>query len=84
MAALEALGPEFEILHNLSINNIEKAGIPLLGEAINRMRKKEVNIFPGYDGEYGRVRVFRQGEKEKLLGQKQLFKEKQSIQKKKL
>ena len=73
MAALESLGPEFKILHNLSINNIEKAGIPLLGEAINRMRKKEVNISPGYDGEYGRVRVFRQGEKEKLLGQKQLF-----------
>jgi len=92
MAALESLGPEFEILHNLSINNIEKAGIPLLGEAINRMRKKEVNISPGYDGEYGRVRVFRQGEKEKLLGQKQLFvvpvldkkilKEEQGIQKK--
>ncbi|MBW2165040.1 MAG: UvrD-helicase domain-containing protein [Deltaproteobacteria bacterium] len=73
MAALESLGPEFEILHNLSINDIEKAGIPLLGEAINRMRKKKVTIFPGYDGEYGKVKIFRQGEKEKLLGQKQLF-----------
>ncbi|MDL2122613.1 MAG: UvrD-helicase domain-containing protein [Deltaproteobacteria bacterium] len=73
MAALESLGPEFEILHNLSINDIEKAGIPLLGEAVNRMRKKKVTIFPGYDGEYGKVKIFRQGEKEKLLGQKQLF-----------
>jgi uncharacterized protein (TIGR00375 family) len=73
MAALESLGPEFKILHNLSINDIKKAGIPLLGEAINRMRKKKVTIFPGYDGEYGKVKIFRQGEKEKLLGQKQLF-----------
>jgi len=73
MAALESLGPEFEILQNLSINDIEKAGVPLLGEAINRMRKKKVTIFPGYDGEYGKVKIFRQGEKEKLLGQKQLF-----------
>ena len=73
MAALESLGPEFKILHNLSIDDIEKAGIPLLGEAVNRMRKKKVTIFPGYDGEYGKVKIFRQGEKEKLLGQKQLF-----------
>ncbi|MBU4258876.1 MAG: UvrD-helicase domain-containing protein [Proteobacteria bacterium] len=73
MAVLESLGPELEILHNFSIKDIEKAGIPLLGEAVNRMRKKQVTIFPGYDGEYGKVKVFRQGEKEKLLGQKQLF-----------
>jgi len=73
MAALESLGPELEILHNLSVNNIEKARIPLLGEAINRMRKQKVIIFPGYDGEYGKVRVFKQDEKQKLLGQKQLF-----------
>ncbi|MDL1968074.1 MAG: UvrD-helicase domain-containing protein [Deltaproteobacteria bacterium] len=73
MSALESLGPEFKILHNLSINDIEKAGIPLLGEAVNRMRKKEITIFPGYDGEYGKIKIFRQGEKEKLLGQKQLF-----------
>ncbi|MCG2830908.1 MAG: UvrD-helicase domain-containing protein [Desulfobacteraceae bacterium] len=73
MATLESLGPELETLHNLSIRDIEKAGIPLLGEAVNRMRKKQVTVFPGYDGEYGKVKVFRQGEKEKLLGQKQLF-----------
>jgi DNA helicase-2/ATP-dependent DNA helicase PcrA len=73
MVALKSLGPEFKILSNLSINNIEKAGIPLLGEAVNRMREKRVAVFPGYDGEYGKVKIFRQGEKEKLLGQKQLF-----------
>ncbi|MCK5507734.1 MAG: UvrD-helicase domain-containing protein, partial [Desulfobacterales bacterium] len=73
MAALESLGPELEILHNLSVNNIEKARIPLLGEAINRMRKQKVIVFPGYDGEYGKIRVFQQDEKQKLLGQKQLF-----------
>jgi len=73
MAALESLGPEFKILHKLSIKDVEKAGIPLLGEAVNRMREKRVTVFPGYDGEYGKVKIFRQGEKEKLLGQKQLF-----------
>jgi len=73
IAALESLGPELEILHNLSVNNIEKARIPLLGEAINRMRKQKIIIFPGFDGEYGKIRVFKQDEKEKLLGQKQLF-----------
>ncbi|MBC8199040.1 MAG: hypothetical protein H8E80_03220 [Desulfobacteraceae bacterium] len=36
-AALESLGPELSILHNLSPKAIDKAGIPLLGEAVKRM-----------------------------------------------
>ncbi len=72
-AALEILGPEFEILHVLSTDAIDKAGIPLLGEAIKRMRNKNVNIFPGYDGEYGKVKIFEDEERENLLGQQSLF-----------
>jgi DNA helicase-2/ATP-dependent DNA helicase PcrA len=57
-AALEVLGPEFSILHTLSPDVIDKAGIPLLSEAVKRMRRKKVKISPGYDGEYGKVKVF--------------------------
>ena len=33
------------------------------------MRSGEVDIHPGYDGEYGVVRVFSDEEREQLLGQ---------------
>jgi uncharacterized protein (TIGR00375 family) len=71
--AIETLGPEFEILHTHSIEKIEKAGVPLLGEAILRMRKNRLNISPGYDGEYGKVTFFKPGERKKLMGQRCLF-----------
>ena len=71
--AIETLGPEFEILHTLSIEKINKAGIPLLGEAIRRMRTKRLNISPGYDGEYGKVAFFNPGERKTLMGQRCLF-----------
>jgi superfamily I DNA/RNA helicase len=71
--ALHKLGSEFDILHTLDIDVIEQATIPLLGEAIARMRRKEINVIPGYDGEYGRVRIFKDQERQRLLGQQSLF-----------
>ena len=70
---LAKLGPEFEILHSLKKQTIDKSGVPLLGEAIRRMRQKEIFITPGYDGEFGKIKIFKQDEREKLIGQKSLF-----------
>ena len=67
---LEKLGPELNILHGLSLEKIEEASIPLLKESIGRMRKKQVYIAPGYDGEFGRIKIFEDGERESLLSQK--------------
>ena len=52
--AIERLGPEISILEQLDIQQIERAGIPLLGEAVQRMREKKIDIKPGFDGEYGK------------------------------
>jgi DNA helicase-2/ATP-dependent DNA helicase PcrA len=70
---LEKLGPEISILNKLNIKTIEKAGGPLLGEAIARMRRNDVDILPGYDGEFGIIKIFNANEREKLLAQKTLF-----------
>ena len=70
---IEKLGSEFNILHRLDPVKIDSAGISLLAEAIRRMREKEIEVIPGYDGEYGRVKIFSAQEREKLNGQQTLF-----------
>ncbi len=72
-AAIRELGSELDILHSLEPDVIDGAGIPLLGEAIRRIRNKEIEMLPGYDGEYGQVLIFRANERERLTGQKALF-----------
>jgi uncharacterized protein (TIGR00375 family) len=70
---LEKLGPEFAILHFLPEDLMAKGGIPLLPEAIKRMRLKQIQVLPGYDGEFGKIAIFQPGERQKLLGQPSLF-----------
>ncbi|MCP4106226.1 MAG: UvrD-helicase domain-containing protein [Desulfobacteraceae bacterium] len=71
--AIETIGPEMDILLTSPTDTIEKAGIPLLDLAIERMRTEKIHISPGYDGEYGKITLFEPEEKEKLLGQQSLF-----------
>jgi uncharacterized protein (TIGR00375 family) len=72
-AAIETLGSEFTILDQLDFNEIEKAGIPLLAEAIQRMRTRKIEIRPGYDGEYGTIQIFSSLERLQISGQRSLF-----------
>jgi uncharacterized protein (TIGR00375 family) len=71
--ALEKLGSEFNILHRRNPQEIDAAGIPLLGEAVLRMRQKKIEVIPGYDGEFGQVKIFSAQEREQMLGQQSLF-----------
>jgi uncharacterized protein (TIGR00375 family) len=70
---LDKLGSEFNILQNLDSDTIAQAGVPLLAEAVMRMRNQEINIIPGFDGQYGQVRIFKEHERASLLGQQSLF-----------
>jgi DNA helicase-2/ATP-dependent DNA helicase PcrA len=72
-ALLERVGPEFEILRKTRLDALEKLGPPLLGEAIQRMRNNQVQIAPGYDGEFGTVSLFTEEDRQHLLGQQALF-----------
>jgi len=71
--AIEALGPELGILIDHSFDEIQAAGVPLLAEAIMKMRKGDIHIDPGFDGEFGKVNIFGRREKELLRGEKNLF-----------
>jgi len=72
-ALLQKLGSEFKILKDTPLEEIEKASSPLLREAISRMRKGNVHIAPGYDGEYGKIKIFEKVEREAIKGQMMLL-----------
>ncbi len=70
---LKGLGNEFRILMDSSLSDIASAGSPMLSEAISRVRSGNVHIAPGFDGEYGKIRIFEEVERKKLKGQGRLF-----------
>jgi uncharacterized protein (TIGR00375 family) len=55
-------GSEFNLLLFAPLEEVEDTSGPLLREAIRRLRQGEVQVRAGYDGEFGRVKVFREGE----------------------
>ncbi|MCP4118322.1 MAG: UvrD-helicase domain-containing protein [Desulfobacteraceae bacterium] len=71
--AMKRLGAELGILLKTPVSDIEAAGIPLLAEAVRRMRRGEVSISPGFDGEYGKVKIFEPEEKRRLRGENDMF-----------
>jgi uncharacterized protein (TIGR00375 family) len=73
MDLLSRLGNEYHVLMESEIRNIRQAGSVLLGEAISRMRTGQISIYPGYDGEFGTIRVFDREEREQFSGQLGLF-----------
>jgi uncharacterized protein (TIGR00375 family) len=73
LTLLKKLGSEFDILHRLNSDTIQSAGVPLLAEAIIRMRENRVSFAPGYDGRYGTLSIFNETERAQLLGQRCLF-----------
>ena len=70
---LKKLGPEFLILRETPVEDIKKAAGFLISEGINRLRKGEVERIPGYDGEYGKVKLIDDSELNALDGQVSLF-----------
>ena len=72
-ALIFALGPELKILREISIEEIARSGDSLVAEGIRRMRSGNVDIEPGFDGEYGKIRVFQEGEREKFVGHGDMF-----------
>ena len=66
---LTELGPELTVLKEVPLEEIDRVGGAVLTEAIRRIRAGEMAIAPGYDGEFGVVKVFDDAERDRLLGQ---------------
>ncbi len=61
MDLLRRLGPEMHILLEVPVEEIAAVAGPGLAEGIARMRNGEVEVQPGFDGQYGIIRVFPEG-----------------------
>ena len=69
---ISRIGPELFVLREAPLEEVSEVD-PLVAEGIRRVRERELEVIPGYDGEYGRVKVFREGERAKLRGQVSLM-----------
>jgi PHP family Zn ribbon phosphoesterase len=66
-------GPELYVLLDAPEDQLRRELQGPTAEAIIRMRQGKLNIRPGYDGEYGVIRIFEDGEAKKFVSQKALF-----------
>jgi superfamily I DNA/RNA helicase len=69
---INTFGSEFELLLNVPVSDIQAAS-PMLAEAVQRVRKNRVIRKPGFDGEFGVIKVFSDEERACLGGQLNLF-----------
>lgn len=70
---LEALGPELAILRRAATDELAREGGELLAYAVDKMRRGEVHIAPGYDGVFGEIALLTPEERHRFRGQGALW-----------
>lgn len=60
---IKRLGSELHILIEASLDDISKVTLPEVVEGIKRVREGKLIIEPGFDGQYGTVKIFSKEEK---------------------
>ncbi len=70
---VKEFGGEIPVLFDISRSDLETKMRPGVVEGIVRVREGKLHIEPGYDGLYGKVKIFEEGESREVLKQKSLF-----------
>lgn len=66
---IRVFGNEFKVLLEAKKEEIAAVSLPDIGEAVEKVRKGDVKISPGFDGEFGKIHIFGEGkEKPKSVG----------------
>jgi uncharacterized protein (TIGR00375 family) len=64
LSAISKFGTEFDILMRASKEELLKGLSPKIAEGVLKVREGRVNIKAGFDGEYGEISIFKEGEKD--------------------
>ena len=70
---IKGLGSEFDVLLRAEREDLEKFSLSEIAEGVIRAREGRVIKEPGYDGVYGKIRVFSKKEQKKDLKQETLL-----------
>lgn len=70
---IEKFGSEFKILIEVPSSDLELITLPEIAEGIIRAREGRVQVDPGYDGVFGKIRIFSEGEQKVVSKQRALF-----------
>lgn len=70
---IKRFGTEFNILQQVSQDQIQQASSPGIAQGVVRVRQGKVHIEPGYDGQFGQIKIFNDQERENLSQQSSLF-----------
>lgn len=60
---IKTFNSEFNLLLNVPIKDIASATNEMIAEGVNRVRNGKLKISPGYDGEFGTVKIFEDSER---------------------
>ncbi|MCK6512082.1 UvrD-helicase domain-containing protein [Myxococcota bacterium] len=71
IAMIDRLGHEIDILRSVPLEELRHLDIPLLEEAVRRVRQEEISREPGFDGQPGKIRLFLPNEQ--AIPQQDLF-----------
>ncbi len=63
----EELGGEFSVLLNASLSDITKVSGERVAQGIDKVRRGDIVIEPGYDGVFGIVKIWKEGEEKPIL-----------------
>jgi uncharacterized protein (TIGR00375 family) len=72
MRLTNAAGSEFALLLDMPEEEIRKIAHPKVAEAVTRVRNGELSITPGFDGEFGKIKIFEKAGEVKPQGPRQM------------